>query len=494
MTGRAFYGMLQQAASLPWRRLSAALFLVALAATLGTCSPPMSKIEQVRALGVLKVATTNSPTTYYEGPAGPTGYQYDLVRGLADALGVELELLVESDPAETLAAVRRGRAHLSIGGVVITPRRLTRYLFTRPVLDVVPQVVYRRGSARPRGPEELGPGLVIPEDSAVAEYLAALKRDHPDLDWDETREFSSEELLVQVSENQIPYTAGPSDLIAINKRYYPMIRVAFDLAEPQKIAWAFPLSSDRSLFTQAQHYLSSLSETELAQVRDRHFGHVEKVSYVGALKLATHVETRLPKYRKFFEQAAKEQGMDWRLLAAIGYQESHWNPAAVSPTGVRGIMQLTQQTARFLNVANREDPQQSIDGGARYIRGLIDRVDEDVPEPDRTWFALTAYNIGFGHLQDVRTLTEKFGGDSTRWIDIEKNLTLLTEPRWHKLTKYGYARGHEAKTYVGNVRTYYDMLVYLFGGPSLESGQAIDEAEPPPAQEKDPLNIRAPVL
>lgn len=486
--------MIQQAASLPWSRILAGLLLICLMATLGTCSPPKTLLEQVQALGVLRVATTNSPTTYFEGPNGPTGYQYDLVKGFADELGVGLEIKVESSVSRTLKAVRYGRAHVSVGGVVITPRRLGRYRFSRPVLEVVPQVVYRRGNKRPKGPAELGQGLVIPADSAAGEYLAALAQKHPNLSWEETEDFNSEALLVQVSERTIPYTAGRSDVIAVNKRYYPMIRVAFDLAEPQQIAWAFRLGEDVTLFDRAQRYLSGLSEPKLAQIKDRHFGHVEKVSYVGALKLASHAETRLPKYRQYFEQAAKEQGLDWRLLAAIGYQESHWNPQAVSPTGVRGLMQLTMQTAKFLQVSNREDPRQSIEGGARYIRGLIDRVDSQVPEPDRTWFALTAYNIGFGHLQDVQRLTERRGGDSTRWIDLEQNLTLLTEPRWHKLTQYGYARGHEAKTYVGNIRTYYDMLVHLFEGEPAQLTVPAPEPAPRSSEERDPLNIRAPVF
>lgn len=461
---------------------------------LGTCSPRMSVMEQVQTLGALRVATVNSPTTYYEGPAGPTGFEYELALALAEQLGVKLELVVASSAAETLEMVQSGRAHFAAAGVSITPLRTLRLRFTRPVLSVVPQLVYRMGGYKPGDPGEIGEGLVVPEGSAASEHLGEVRAKHPGLRWSESAETDTEELLVQVANGEISYTVAPSDLVAINQRYYPSLRVAFDLTEAQDVAWAFPMDTDASLYNRVQHYLSSMSEADLAQLRDRYFGRAEQVDYLGAVALATHVETRLPRYRALFEKAGKEFGMDWRLIAAIGYQESHWDPSAVSPTGVRGIMQLTMQTAKFLNVANREDPAQSIMGGARYIRRLIDLVPAEVPEPDRTWLALSAYNLGFGHLLDVQELTRRRGGDPTRWVDIHKTLPLLTQPRWYQQTKYGYARGHEARTYVGNVRTYYDMLSYLLGEPLPELPPE-EESPPAPVEKKDePLNIRTPVL
>jgi membrane-bound lytic murein transglycosylase F len=485
--------MREEAARIPWRRVVGWSLAFATLMSLSTCSPRVSIIEQVQALGALRVATINSPTTYYEGPAGPTGFEYELAQGLAHELGVELELVVVPTPGEALQAVQSGRAHVAAAGLSITPLRSQAVRFSRPILSVTPQLVYRMGASRPDNPSEIGDGLVVARHSAAAEHLAVLQRQVPGLRWTETEEAKTEELLLKVANAEIAYTVAPSDVVAINQRYYPQLRVAFDIAEAQDVAWAFPHGADATLFNQAQHYLSGMSEADLAQLRDRYFGHVEQVDYLGAVALAEHVETRLPKYRALFEKAGRQFGMDWRLLAAIGYQESHWDPTAVSPTGVRGIMQLTAQTAKFLNVANREDPAQSIMGGARYVRRLIDLVPPDVQEPDRTWLALAAYNMGYGHLLDVRDLTRQRGGDPARWVDVRASLPLLTQPRWYQKTRYGYARGHEAETYVGNVRTYYDMLVYLFGDapqPTLPA-QAIPA---PPPEPEDPLNIRTPVL
>jgi membrane-bound lytic murein transglycosylase F len=153
--------------------------------------------------------------------------------------------------------------------------------------------------------------------------------------------------------------------------------------------------------------------------------------------------------------------MDWRLLAAIGYQESHWNPDASSYTGVRGVMMLTRRTANQLGVSDRLNPEQSIEGGARYFLRLRGRIPNQIREPDRSWMALAAYNLGMGHLEDARVLTKKQGGDPDRWEDISQRLELLSQQQWHQQTRYGYARGFEAKQYVENIRSYYEILIWM---------------------------------
>ena len=170
---------------------------------------------------------------------------------------------------------------------------------------------------------------------------------------------------------------------------------------------------------------------------------------------------RLPNYRKYFQQAALEYGIDWRLLAAMGYQESHWNHLAISPTGVRGIMMLTKSTAGEVGINDRTDPEQSIAGGALYFHQRIKKIPSRILEPDRTWMALASYNVGYGHLEDARTLTKQLGNNQDKWIDVKNHLPLLSEEKWHVQTRYGYARGQEPVNYVENIRNYYDLLVWM---------------------------------
>jgi len=480
------------------------MFGAAACCALTTCTPSVSSLEKVKQTGVLRVATVNSPTTYYQGPEGPTGFEYDLAQGLADKLGVELQIELAASPPAALEMVRSGRVDVAAASLGVTALRGQHVRFSRPVLTVVPQLVYRMGTAQPENLGGLGGQLVVPAGSAHAERLAALRNENPGLVWRESSDDDAEDLLEKVASGEIDYTVANSDLIAINQRYYPKLRVAFALAESQDIAWAFSLDRDPSLSNAAGDYLSSIGDTELARLRDRHFGHIEQVDTLGAVALATHAQTRLPRYRAAFEKAARKYGLDWRLLAAISYQESHWDPGAVSPTGVRGIMQLTMQTALHLKVADREDPLQSIGGGAMYLRAIIDQLPDNIPDPDRTWLALVAYNMGVGHLNDVRGLTDSLGGDGTRWLDVRGSLPLLGQPKWYKQTRHGYARGRQAMQFVGNVRTYYDMLVWLTDGTSTASAQnapqslMVTPAIAPPADvipnAVEILKIRAPIL
>lgn len=480
-----------------WRWAGLAL-LAGWIGTLATCSPRQRLLDEVLSMGVLKVAMVNSPTSYYIGPSGdPMGFEYDLVAGLAAHLGVELQVVLATNAPDAAHKAQTGVVHLAAAGIGITPMRARQLRFTRALQSVEPLLVYRKGEPKPKNMGELSGTLRVVAASAQAHQLQILRdQQYPQLTWEQTSEAEAEELLLAVANGEIDYTVANSDLVAINQRYYTDLRIAFAIAEPQPLAWALPLDRDESLWQQIETYLEALDPSELSRLHDRYFGHVDQVDNFGALTLAADVEKRLPRFRKAFEAAAQETGLDWRLLAAIGYQESHWNPAAVSPTGVRGIMQMTTATARQMGVQNREDPYQSIMGGSRYIRMLIDKLPEEITEPDRTWLALVAYNIGYGHLLDVRKLTQTQNGDPNRWLDIRDRLLLLTQSRWHSQTKYGYARGHEARTYVGNVRTYYDMLVWMTGVPAIptQPAAAPDEDEKTPSAENDPLSIDSPIL
>ena len=283
----------------------------------------------------------------------------------------------------------------------------------------------------------------------------------PDLSWEERPQTDNEELLRLVAEGEIDLTVANSNEVTLNRRFYPELRVAFNLTEAQPLAWVFPADRDDSLYRSARDFFGDIKDNgTLHQILERYYGHARRLDYVGTRTFLRHIEERLPRFQAAFESAAAAQGLDWRLLAAIGYQESHWNPRAKSPTGVRGLMMLTQKTAGQLGVDNRLDPEQSIMGGAEYLKGVRDRVPQRIPEPDRTWMALAAYNVGFGHLEDARKLTQSQDGDPDKWVDVMKRLPLLSQRKYYIHTRHGYARGHEPVQYVQNVRSYYDILVW----------------------------------
>ncbi|MFW2439811.1 MAG: transglycosylase SLT domain-containing protein, partial [Arenicellales bacterium] len=216
---------------------------------------------------------------------------------------------------------------------------------------------------------------------------------------------------------------------------------------------------DRSLIEAADNFLKEMKASgKLDRLLDRYYGPSSKFNYINTKKLLERIDQLLPEYRDLFRKAGKETGIDWRLLAAQAYQESNWDADAVSPTGVRGIMMLTNATAKRLNIKDRRNPEESIEGGSRYLKILMDGLPERIQQPDRLWFALAAYNIGVGHLEDARILTQKAGDDPDSWLDVRKHLPLLAKPEWHKKTRHGYARGYEPVAYVNRVRGFYAIL------------------------------------
>lgn len=447
-------------------------------------APQKTLLEKVQDNGELRVLTRNSATTYYIGPHGPTGPEFELVKAFADYLGVQARFVVDDNLQSILSKVAAGEAHLAAAGLTVTEEREKNIRFTPAYQQITQQVVYHKGEKRPRSIKDLvGKNLEVLANSSHAERLTEFKRDFPGLNWVESEDTGSSELLTLVAEQVIDYTVADSNEIALVRRFHPEVQVAFSLSSPQDLAWAMPQGQDDSLYQAAVDFFKHIKENgELKRMLARHYDHVRNYDYAGTPTYMRHIQGRLPNYQELFQQAAAKNDLDWRLVAAVGYQESHWNPLAVSPTGVRGLMMLTRVTAAQLGVTKRTDAAQSIKGGARYLRILFDQF-ADVPEPDRTWLALAAYNVGYGHVKDAQKITAQRGGDPEVWMDVKKSLPLLSKHKWHSKTKHGYARGTEPVRYVENIRSYYDILRWT-----------IDRDAPMREKTKPVLAFSSPVL
>ena len=456
-------------------------------------SPRPSTLQRVQEEGVLRVVTRNSPATYFQDRNGETGFEYELVKRFADDLGVGLQI----ETADNLDAIfvqlnQPNGPELATPGLTPSLAHSHLALFSRPYMEVTPQVVYRNGQRRPTRPQDLvGKRILVLKGSSHADQLAEIKQQLPELKYEETAELEIADLLHMVDEGQIDLTLVDSNELAMNQVYFPNVRVAFDLGDARALSWAMAAGNDRSLLEKVDAFLAQAQKKGiLQQLKERYYGHVEVLGYVGAYTFAKHLQQRLPRYEQHFRAAAKKQGVDWRLLAAIGYQESQWQPSATSKTGVRGLMMLTQRTAEAMGVANRLDPKQSIHGGAKYFVHVHQRLPESIQEPDRSWFALAAYNVGSGHLDDARKLTKAAGLNPDKWLDVKKMLPRLSEKKWYSKTRYGYARGGEPVHFVANIRRYYDILTWVTqpqmeGSRIAESGlhvPGLPKSEPPAAK------------
>jgi membrane-bound lytic murein transglycosylase F len=342
---------------------------------------------------------------------------------------------------------------------------------------VQPQVVYRVGDRRPRAAEDLlGQEITVISGSSHAERLLDLRRRYPGLQWTEESDVESEELLYRVTQRQLNYTVADSNEVALNRRFYPELRVGFEVGPAEAVAWAFPHGEDDSLLDAATMFFEQIeADGRLNRIMRRYYGATDRFDYVGTRTFLRHIDSRLPRYRVMFLDAARESDIDWRLLAAVAYQESHWNQDAVSYTGVRGLMMLTTHTAEQVGIEDRTDPASSVLGGARYLAWMKTRIPERIPEPDRTWMALAAYNVGLGHLEDARKLAQSQGLDPDHWPDVRETLPLLSQRRWYQQTEYGYARGREPVRYVDNIRSYYDVLIWMTSDLNRSAERGVTE-------------------
>lgn len=407
--------------------------------------------------------TRNGASSYYLGADGPTGPEYELVKAFADYLGVGLDITVTEAFAGLERELFAGNGDLIAANLTRTPDRELRYNFGPDYLATTTEVVYRRGQPRPESVEDLrGMRIMVIAGTSYEEVLRRLEEEYPGLEWEAREDVGIEGLLLAVADGAIDATLVDSNIYRINRPFYPRIASGFTLDAELPHAWAFPPGNDDSLVQKARSFMLLARESGLLEgIEEQFYGYPEQLGRVSMHQFLTQVRARLPALLSFFKETAARLGLDWRLLAAIAYQESQWDPEAVSFTGVRGIMMLTRQTARQLGVEDRRDPAQSIAGGARYFLDLYARLPGRIRDPDRIWFALAAYNLGMGHLEDVRVLTERQGGNPDSWSDVEQRLDLLSQERYYKDLRYGYARGFEARKFVSNVRRYYDTLIWM---------------------------------
>ncbi|QDH67453.1 MULTISPECIES: membrane-bound lytic murein transglycosylase MltF [Pseudomonas] len=452
------------------------LIVTGLFLMLSACVDKPSTLERIKEDGVLRVITRNSPATYFQDRNGETGFEYELVKRFADDLGVKLEIETADNLDDLFGQLGKPNGPvLAAAGLVSSEQRQQQVRFSHPYLEVTPQIIYRNGQSRPTNAADLvGKKIMVLKGSTHAEQLAALKKQDPAIEYEESDAVEVVDLLRMVDEGQIDLTLVDSNEVAMNQVYFPNVRVAFDLGNASNQSWAVAAGDDNSLLNEINSYLDKVEKNgTLQRLKDRYYGHVDVLGYVGAYTFAQHLQQRLPKYEKHFRAYAKEEKVDWRLLAAIGYQESLWQPAVTSKTGVRGLMMLTQNTAQAMGVSNRLDARQSIMGGAKYLAKIKDELDDKIAEPDRTWFALAAYNVGTGHLDDARILAKKEGLNPNKWLDVKKMLPRLSQKQWYSKTRYGYARGGEPVHFVANIRRYYDILTWVTQ-PQLEGNQVVE--------------------
>ncbi|HOY21861.1 MAG TPA: membrane-bound lytic murein transglycosylase MltF [Cellvibrio sp.] len=438
-----------------------AMLLICCAALL-VRSAPASKLEQVRTAGELRVLSRSGPVSHYQSQEGLTGFEYTLLKGFADELGVKLVLKDDSSILESSQVADNTAFDLASPSVINSHTTKALYDYTSAFMDLSLQLIYNSTQTAPADIKALaGKKVLVVNSASIPLPFKELQKSLPEINWELVENLEMTDLLDMVERGHADYAIVDSAIFAIHRYSYPHTQAAFDMHAPQPLAWALSPSHDPSLYQAAEKYLEKIKTNgQLAQVSSQFFDQFIEVNTDDALMFSKRLEKRFPRWEASIKAAAEKYNLDWQLVAAVGYQESHWIPNAESPTGVRGFMMLTPDTARYLGVENLEDPKQSIFGGAKYLRYLMDTLTDTIQGDDRLYMALAAYNQGIGHLADARALTRKLKGDPNSWKDVSKAFPLLAREQYYSKATHGYSRGWEPVIYVKNVMNYHKILAF----------------------------------
>lgn len=465
------------------------LLAAALWPSLPWMGKPENRVAGIIARGELRVSTINSPLTYAAINNKDYGLDYELAKRFADYLGVKLKVTVRQNISQLFDDLDAGKTDMLAAGLVYNTERVKNYQAGPTYYSVSQQLVYRVGGNRPRtlagiNAEQLA---IAPGHVALNDLQALKESKYPDLNWRVDEKRGTTALMQAVIDGTLEYTVADSVAVSLFQRVHPELAVALDISDEQPVTWFSEKSEDNSLSAAMLDFFNSMNEDgTLARLEEKYLGHGNDFDYVDTRTFLRAVQNTLPDLKPLFEKYARQ--IDWRLLAAIAWQESHWDPQATSPTGVRGMMMLTRNTAQSLGLTDRTDAEQSLDGGMRYLQDMMAKVPEAIPKDERIWFALAAYNMGYAHMLDAMALTKKQKGNPNSWSDVKQRLPLLSQKPYYSRLKYGYARGHEAYAYVENIRKYHISLVGYLSEQERKAAQEMAIAEDYPAVTPEELD------
>ena len=435
------------------------LIFLSLVIILFILNPFNSEKEDTTPLEELKVITKISPNTYIESDDGPNGFEYALLEKFSKYIGKELKIITTDSLNELTTELKKNNVDFASAALSKKTIRSNNLIASQPYLTDQAFLIYNVGKQTPREINDLiNKDIVVISDSDHSLFLQEAKISHPSIHWKVQENIDLVDLFNKINLFEFDYTIANKKEFVLHQGFFPKLKMSFKIGEPSSLCWAF--SSEKSnLLEVANNFLTQMNQDgSLEKLEEQYYGQAINLKQQDANEFSNRIKNSLPELIDSFKLVASRHNISWQLLAAISYQESRWNTLAKSRTGVRGLMMLTLPTAKEVGVTNRLDPMQSLDGGAKYFLKLKKRLPKNILEPDRTWFALAAYNVGLGHLEDARIITESRGGDPDSWYAVKQSLPLLTQKKWYLNTKFGYARGYEPVQYVQNIRQYYNVL------------------------------------
>lgn len=437
-------------------------YLFLLIVFLASCKSGQRGLDDIKRRQEIRVLTLNTPTTYFENNDGEiAGLEYEMTQMFASELGIGVKYILVDSVEELFEGLEYGRGDLIAAGISVTDIRQSNYAFGPSYQEIEKEIVCRP-NIRPKKIEDLRDiQIVVAAGTSYVEELEFLRSQYPYLKWTEVKGMTTFQIFEEIADHQYDCTVADSNIAAVARRPFPSLEIPMKLGGKDQLAWVFMENQSELLERVDQWFKNSLSKSKFNELKEKYYGHTRQFDPFDTKVFKKRVVERLPQFVEYFKEAGQQYDWPWKLLAAISYQESQWDPLARSPTGVRGLMMLTQATAMQMGVEDRLDPEQSIKGGAKYLSHLRGRVPSYIPSEDRLWMTFAAYNVGYQHLRNARAVAVWRDLNPNSWANVREALPLLTQKRYYKYLPNGFARGSEPVIFVDRIRHYYDLIVNL---------------------------------
>jgi len=415
-------------------------------------------LSRIKKTGTIRMITEVNGNTYHLYKSTPSGFEYEMAKAFADYLDVELEVITPGWN-RMFDFLEQGRGDFIAAGLTITEERKKIFTFSNPYMTVQQKLIHHNLPYDITDINDLeGKTIHVRRGTAYHTALEEIQRSGVNLEIILHDNTSTDELIRMVADHEIKFTVADTTIALLNRRYHPDIAIGLDISPEQPLGWAIG-SNDIKFRETVNKFLEFAKNNGIQEkIHKKYYRNVESFDYLDMKKFHERIETHLPVYRETIKMESEKYGFDWRIIAAVAYQESHFNPWAKSSTGVLGIMQVTLETANEMGITNRLNPEQSLKAGIQYLDKLYQRFEDIEDNHQRLLFTLGSYNIGYGHIRDAQTLAMEMGLEKDRWHNMERTLPLLAKIRHYKNTQHGYARGWEPVHYVKNILTYYDIL------------------------------------
>ncbi len=438
-------------------------------------------LSQIRGRGNLVAITGYSATTYFVHRGQPMGYEYELLEMLAEYLDVDLEIVIADDMDKIFGMLNNGEGDVVAHSMAVTKQRKEVVSFTKPLMNVSMVLIQRKPDdwrkmkyheiekTLIRNPIDLiGKKVHVRKNSSYYARLVNLSEEiGGDIDVETVSgNHSTEELIKKVSRGQIQYTVADENIAMINKSYYRNIDIKTQISLPQQIAWAVRKKSPELLKTINRWIELMEDSTEYYVIYNKYFKNRSAFIRRAKSEFTSVSGGALSPYDNTIKRHAERIGWDWRLLASMIYQESQFDPNALSWAGAVGIMQLMPKTAEEFGAEDLYNPQQNIKAGVNYLMWLDDYWQDEIPDKkERQKFILGSYNVGYNHIQDARRLASKYGARQNEWEDnVAEFLIKKSIKKYYndEVVEFGYCRGEEPVNYVSEIlerRRHYVKLI-----------------------------------